>query len=216
MSLKNNFEDLKKELPSHVTLAAVSKTHTAEKILELYELGQRIFAENKVQEILEKKDRLPSDIQWHMIGHLQSNKVKQIAPFVHTIQSVDSEKILQLISREAEKNERTIEVLLQVKIAEEDTKYGLEISETKELYLQYLQGAFPRVKVKGLMGMATLTEDENQIAREFQFLKRLFDQLSLSVPLEVLSMGMTSDYPIAIKEGANLVRIGSALFGNRN
>jgi hypothetical protein len=150
-----------------------------------------------------------------LIGHLQTNKVKYIAAFIDTIQSVDSEKLLEEINKQAEKYQRKIKILLQVKIAAEDTKFGLEVSEAKELYLKYLQNKFPNVEIKGLMGMATFTEDKNQIKNEFLFLKRLFDSLSVQQPLAVLSMGMSDDFPLAIECGANSVRVGSAIFGNR-
>lgn len=213
--IAEQYQAVKSALPSDITLVAVSKTHSADKIRQVYDLGQRIFAENKVQELVEKAPLLPKDIQWHLIGHLQTNKIKYIADFVDTIQSVDSEKLLSEINKHAGKHQRIIKVLLQVKIAEEDTKSGMEISETKELFLKWLQGSFPNVKIMGLMGMATFTDDEAQIEREFRFLKRLYDQLSLQHPLSVLSMGMSGDYPLAIACGANSVRIGSAIFGNR-
>lgn len=213
--IAEQYQAVKSALPSDITLVAVSKTHSADKIRQVYDLGQRIFAENKVQELVEKAPLLPKDIQWHLIGHLQTNKVKYIADFVDTIQSVDSEKLLSEINKHAGKHQRIIKVLLQVKIAEEDTKSGMEISETKELFLKWLQGSFPNVKIMGLMSMATFTDDEAQIEREFRFLKRLYDQLSLQHPLSVLSMGMSGDYPLAIACGANSVRIGSAIFGNR-
>ncbi len=213
--IAEQYQAVKSALPSDITLVAVSKTHSADKIRQVYDLGQRIFAENKVQELVEKAPLLPKDIQWHLIGHLQTNKVKYIADFVDTIQSVDSEKLLSEINKHAGKHQRIIKVLLQVKIAEEDTKSGMEISETKELFLKWLQGSFPNVKIMGLMGMATFTDDEAQIEREFRFLKRLYDQFSLQHPLSVLSMGMSGDYPLAIACGANSVRIGSAIFGNR-
>lgn len=215
MSLKENYENILKQLPQGVELVAVSKTHTAEKIKEVYDFGQKIFGENKVQELVEKAPLLPKNIQWHLIGHLQTNKVKYIAEFVDTIQSVDSEKLLTEINRQAEKFNRKIKVLLQVKIAEEDTKFGMEISETKELFLKWLQGSFSNIEITGLMGMATFTEDEAQIRREFSFLKRLYDQLSLQKPLKTLSMGMSGDFPIAIECGATSVRVGSAIFGER-
>lgn len=213
--IAEQYQAVKSALPSDITLVAVSKTHSTDKIRQVYDLGQRIFAENKVQELVEKAPLLPKDIQWHLIGHLQTNKVKYIADFVDTIQSVDSEKLLLEINKHAGKHQRIIKVLLQVKIAEEDTKSGMEISETKELFLKWLQGSFPNVKIMGLMGMATFTDDEAQIEREFRFLKRLYDQLSLQHPLSVLSMGMSGDYPLAIACGANSIRIGSAIFGNR-
>lgn len=213
--IAEQYQAVKSALPSDITLVAVSKTHSTDKIRQVYDLGQRIFAENKVQELVEKAPLLPKDIQWHLIGHLQTNKVKYIADFVDTIQSVDSEKLLSEINKHAGKHQRIIKVLLQVKIAEEDTKSGMEISETKELFLKWLQGSFPNVKIMGLMGMATFTDDEVQIEQEFRFLKRLYDQLSLQHPLSVLSMGMSGDYSLAIACGANSVRIGSAIFGNR-
>lgn len=213
--LAANLQQIKNQLPAHVQLVAVSKTHSAESVKVLYDAGQRIFGENKVQEMLEKMQELPDDIQWHLIGHLQTNKVKYIAPFVSVIQSVDSEKLLHEINRQAEKNNRKIDVLLQVKIASEDTKTGLEVSETKELFLKWLQGEFPHVEIIGLMGMATFTEDANVVKHEFQFLKRLYDQLSLQKKLTTLSMGMSDDFRLAIECDANSVRIGSAIFGHR-
>lgn len=214
--LIENYHQIKNQLPANVQLVAVSKTHPVEAVKVVYDAGQRVFGENKVQEMVEKYEQLPKDIQWHLIGHLQTNKVKYIAPFVSVIQSVDSEKLLREIDKHAEKNQRKIKVLLQVKIAEEDSKTGLEVSETKELFLNYLQGEFPNVEIIGLMGMATFTDDQEQVKREFQFLKRLFDQLSIQKKLEVLSMGMSDDFPLAIECGANSVRVGSAIFGQRN
>ena len=214
--LIENYHQIKNQLPANVQLVAVSKTHPAEAVKVVYDAGQRVFGENKVQEMVEKYELLPKDIQWHLIGHLQTNKVKYIAPFVSVIQSVDSEKLLREINKHAEKNQRKINVLLQVKIAEEDSKTGLEVSETKELFLNYLQGEFPNVEIIGLMGMATFTDDREQVKREFQFLKRLFDQLSIQKKLDVLSMGMSDDFPLAIECGANSVRVGSAIFGQRN
>ncbi len=216
MSIESNFQNVKSKLPTHVTLAAVSKTHPIEPIHELYSLGQRVFAENKVQELVEKEALLPKDIQWHLIGHLQRNKVKFIVPFVDTIQSVDSEKVLREINKQAEKIDRKIKVLLQVKIAQEDTKYGLEVNETKELLMKWKAGEFPFVEIEGLMGMASFVEDQNQVKQEFQFLKHLYDKLSLYYPFKTLSMGMSGDYPLAIECGATLVRVGSALFGARD
>lgn len=215
MEIQENYNLVKSQLPENVQLVAVSKTHPASAIQEVYELGQRVFGENKVQELLEKQPLLPADIQWHLIGHLQTNKVKYIAGFIDTIQSVDSEKLLKEIDKEAAKNNCKIKVLLQVKIAEEETKFGLELYEAKELYLQYLQGEFPNVEITGLMGMATFTDDETQVQKEFSYLKQLFDKLSQQKPLETLSMGMSDDFPLAIKCGANSVRIGSKIFGRR-
>lgn len=212
----NNYEQILKTIPENVELVAVSKTHPAEKIQAIYDLGQRIFGENKVQEMVEKYAFLPQDIKWHIIGHLQTNKVKYIAPFVDLIQSVDSEKLLQEISKQAEKHERTINVLLQVKIAEEETKFGLEINEAKELFQNYMNGQYPNVRIKGLMGMASFTSDHDQVKKEFSLLKQLFDKMSMQQNLETLSMGMSADYVLAIECGANSVRIGSAIFGQRN
>ena len=218
MSLKEvttNYQKIKTSLPPEVQLVAVSKTHPVEKILEVYNLGQRVFGENKVQELREKQPLLPKDIQWHLIGHLQTNKVKYIADFVDTIQSVDSARLLEEIDRQAAKHNRKIKVLLQVKIAEEETKFGLEIHEAKELFTDWLNGNYPNVEIQGLMGMATFTDNKAQVMKEFTFLKQIFDKMSLQKPLKILSMGMSDDYLLAIDCGANSVRIGSAIFGNR-
>ncbi|WP_288437337.1 YggS family pyridoxal phosphate-dependent enzyme [uncultured Chryseobacterium sp.] len=216
MSIKENYKIIKDQLPSHVQLVAVSKTHPVSAVQEVYDLGQKIFGENKVQELMEKAPLLPQDIQWHLIGHLQTNKVKYIAPFINTIQSVDSEKLLAEINKEAGKNDRTIKVLLQVKIAAEETKFGLEISEARDLFQQYIEGKFPHVEVTGLMGMATFTDDEQQVRNEFLILKRLFDELNQLKTIHTLSMGMSDDFPLAIECGANSVRVGSAIFGRRD
>lgn len=216
MSIQENYNDIKSRLPENVELVAVSKTHPTSAIQEVYDLGQKVFGENKVQELVEKYPLLPKDIQWHIIGHLQTNKVKYIAEFVDTIQSVDSEKLLKEINKEAGKYNRTIKVLLQVKIAEEDTKFGLEIEEAKSLFEKFVNGQFENIAITGLMGMATFTEDENQIKKEFSVLKNLFDELSKTRKLETLSMGMSDDFPIAIECGANSVRVGSAIFGRRD
>ena len=216
MSIQENYHKIKAQIPENVELVAVSKFHPVEKIKEVYDCGQKVFGENKVQELLTKVNELPTDIQWHLIGHLQTNKVKYIAPFIDTIQSVDSEKLLLEINKEAEKNTRLIKVLLQVKIAEEETKYGLEIPEIKEIFSNYLEQKYPYVQIIGLMGMATFTDNKNQVKSEFMILKSLFDELSTFKPLEKLSMGMSDDFLLAIECGANSVRIGSAIFGNRN
>lgn len=216
MSIQENYNDIKSRLPENVELVAVSKTHPTSAIQEVYDLGQKVFGENKVQELVEKHPLLPKDIQWHIIGHLQTNKVKYIAEFVDTIQSVDSEKLLKEINKEAGKYNRTIKVLLQVKIAEEDTKFGLETEEAKPLFEKFVNGEFENIAITGLMGMATFTEDENQIKKEFSVLKSLFDELSKTRKLETLSMGMSDDFPIAIECGANSVRVGSAIFGRRD
>lgn len=216
MSIQENFNYIKSQIPENVELVAVSKFHPVEKIQEVYDCGQRVFGENKVQELLTKVDELPTDIQWHLIGHLQTNKVKYIAPFINTIQSVDSEKVLLEINKEAAKNNRIIKVLLQVKIAEEETKYGFEIQEAKEIFSNYLEQKYPNIEIIGLMGMATFTDNRNQVKSEFLVLKSLFDELSTFKKLEKLSMGMSDDFLLAIECGANSVRIGSAIFGVRN
>ncbi|MCD1117097.1 YggS family pyridoxal phosphate-dependent enzyme [Chryseobacterium turcicum] len=216
MSIQNNYKEIKNQLPESVQLVAVSKTHPVSSIQEVYDLGQRVFGENKVQELVEKYPLLPKDIQWHIIGHLQTNKVKYIAEFVDTIQSIDSEKLLKEVNKEAGKHNRKIKVLLQVKIAEEDTKFGLEIEEAKSLFEKFVTGEFENIEITGLMGMATFTEDESQIKKEFSVLKNLFDQLNQTRKLETLSMGMSDDFPIAIECGANSVRVGSAIFGRRD
>lgn len=216
MEIKENYTAIKNQLPAGVQLVAVSKTHPVEAIQEVYNLGQKVFGENKVQELMEKYPLLPQDIQWHLIGHLQTNKVKYIAPFIDTIQSVDSEKLLSEISKEAGKSNRKIKVLLQVKIAEEESKFGLEAAEAKALFQRYLNGEFPNVEITGLMGMATFTDDEEQVKREFSILKGLFDELNTLKTLETLSMGMSDDFPAAIECGANSVRVGSAIFGRRD
>ena len=214
-SIEDNYKEIKSSVPENIELVTVSKTHPAQLVQEVYEMGQRVFAENKVQELVEKYPELPKDIRWHLIGHLQTNKVKYIAEFVDTIQSVDSEKILAEIDKQAAKFQRKIKVLLQVKIAEEDSKYGLEVSEAKNIFKSWLDGAFPNVEITGLMGMATFTDNDDQIVAEFKRLKDLFNELSGIHPLEKLSMGMSGDYKIAIDCGANSVRIGSAIFGSR-
>ncbi|MEO8820686.1 MAG: YggS family pyridoxal phosphate-dependent enzyme [Ginsengibacter sp.] len=208
----------------NVTLVAVSKTKPLEDILELYELGQRDFGENYVQELVEKYQQLPKDIRWHFIGHLQSNKLKLIAPFVSLIQSVDSEKLLKEINKEAKKNERVIDCLLQIHIAKEETKFGFNENEFKEIIKDTDnadgENLFQNISLKGLMGMASLTDDKEIVKKEFQSLKLLFDNCSsLSIPnfqFSIVSMGMSSDYKMAIDEGSNMVRIGSLLFGKRN
>ena len=216
MSIQENYNKIKAQIPANVELVAVSKFHPVEKIKEIYDCGQKVFGENKVQELLTKVNELPADIQWHLIGHLQTNKVKYIAPFIDTIQSVDSEKLLLEINKEAVKNNRKIKVLLQVKIAEEETKYGLEISEAKEIFSNYLEHQYPNIEILGLMGMATFTDNKNQVKSEFLVLKSLFDELSTFKKLETLSMGMSDDFALAIECGSTSVRIGSAIFGVRN
>ncbi len=216
MSIEQNYQDILSQLPQNVKLVAVSKNHPSDKIREVYDLGQKVFGENKVQELLEKHPVLPNDIKWHLIGHLQTNKVKYIAGFVAMIESIDSEKLLKEVDKEASKNNRKINVLLQVKIAKEDTKFGLTTDEAKGIFNKYLEGNFPNIEIKGLMGMASFVDDETQIREEFSILKNLFDELSQLKPLETLSMGMSGDFPLAIECGSNSVRVGSAIFGERN
>jgi PLP dependent protein len=208
----------------NVTLVAVSKTKPVEDILALYNLGQRDFGENYVQELVEKYKQLPKDIRWHFIGHLQSNKVKQIAPFISLIHSVDSEKLLKEINKEAKKNNRIIDCLLQVYIAKEESKFGLNDEELEELITETAatnsMNLFKNISIKGLMGMASFSNDKEVVRKEFQHLKSLFDKYSAFTsphsPFAILSMGMSADYEIAIEEGSNMVRIGSLLFGKRN
>ena len=216
MSIQQNYQAILSQLPQNVKLVAVSKNNPAEKIKEVYDLGQRAFGENKVQELLEKQPVLPNDIEWHLIGHLQTNKVKYIAGFISMIESIDSEKLLKEVDKEALKNNRKINVLLQVKIAKEETKFGLTVDETKDIFNKYLNGNYPNIEIKGLMGMASFVDDETQIREEFSVLKNLFDELSELKPLETLSMGMSGDFPLAIDCGSNSVRVGSAIFGERN
>ena len=216
MSIQQNYQAILSQLPENVKLVTVSKTNPAEKIKEVYDLGQRAFGENKVQELLEKQPVLPNDIEWHLIGHLQTNKVKYIAGFISMIESIDSEKLLKEVDKEALKNNRKINVLLQVKIAKEETKFGLTVDETKDIFNKYLKGNYPNIEIKGLMGMASFVDDESQIREEFSILKNLFDELSELKPLETLSMGMSGDFPLAIDCGSNSVRVGSAIFGERN
>ena len=200
----------------NVTLVAVSKTKPVEDILALYDLGQRDFGENYVQELIEKEQTLPKDIRWHFIGHLQSNKVKQIISFVHLIHGVDSLKLLQEINKQAEKINKVINVLLQIHIAEEETKFGLNEDELSEVITQLNNATMKHVNVIGLMGMATNTDDEQQIHKEFKQLKSLQQKLiTYNVQLTTLSMGMTADYTIAIEEGSTMIRVGSLIFGER-
>ncbi len=217
---KEVYQRIKSELDSKgVSLVAVSKTKPVEDILELYNLGHRDFGENYVQELAEKAEALPKDIRWHFIGHLQSNKVKYIAPFVHLIHGVDSLKLLQEINKQAAKNNRIISCLLQVYIAKEETKFGLDETELEELWRSTLINQFSNIQITGLMGMASFTDDKNLIRNEFKSLKSIFEKYSLpqtlNLKLQTLSMGMSSDYQIAVEEGSNMVRIGSLLFGER-
>lgn len=221
MSIPEQLVKLKSELPQHVKLIAVSKTHPASVIMEAYNAGHKIFGENRVQELLSKYDEMPKDIEWHLIGHLQTNKVKYIAPFVSLIHSVDSLKLLSVIDKEAQKCNRVIDCLLQVYIASEETKFGLSADELHELLQNPEFEKLQNVRVCGLMGMATFTDNMEQVRMEFRFLKNLFNEVKQTYfqnhPwFKELSMGMSSDYHIAIEEGSTMVRIGSNIFGHRS
>ena len=213
MSIADQLVSIKSKLPETVTLVAVSKTKPNTDILAAYTAGQRVFGENKVQELVKKQEELPKDIQWHMIGHLQRNKVKFIAPFVTLIHGVDNLKLLQEIDKRAAQNNRKIDCLLQVHIAKEDTKFGFGIQELKEVLLA--TSSFKNISIVGLMGMATFTDDNNQIKEEFKSLKTVFDSIK-NDNITTLSMGMSGDYPLAIEQGSTMVRVGSAIFGHRN
>jgi pyridoxal phosphate enzyme (YggS family) len=215
MDIKDKTKALIDSLPSHVTLVAVSKTKSVEEISQAYEAGQRVFGENKIQEMTSKWEELPKDIAWHMIGHVQSNKVKYMAHFVDLIHGVDSFKLLKEIQKQAIKHDRTIRCLIQIRIAEEETKFGLPEEELETL----LKAAedLPNVQIAGLMGMATFTDNQNQITFEFNKLKDLYDKVkSSSASMNTLSMGMSGDYSIAIECGSNMIRVGSKIFGERN
>jgi PLP dependent protein len=219
---KENYSRISEELKSkNITLVAVSKTKLAEDILELYKMGHRDFGENYVQELEEKHDQLPKDIRWHFIGHLQSNKIKYIASFVHLIHGIDSFKLLKEVDKQAKKINRTIDVLLQVHIAQEETKFGLGENELNDLFNDHSRQleSLRNVNIKGVMGMASFIDDKEKVSKEFKYLKRLFDKHSSSESanrnFEVLSMGMSGDYTIAIEEGTTMVRIGSLIFGER-
>ena len=219
MQIADTIRALQAELGSACRLIAVSKTQPDEKIMEAYDAGQRLFGENKVQDLTAKADRLPKDIEWHMIGHLQRNKVRYIAPFVHLIHSVDSLRLLEEINKQGEKFNRIIPCLLQIHIAAEETKFGFDRQELMEALPAIAKMKW--VTIRGLMGMATLTEDINRIRTEFRQLKQLFDELKTSatspnLEMQELSMGMSSDYRIAVEEGSTLVRIGTTIFGARH
>lgn len=220
MSIAANLQRIKEQIPSGVTLVAVSKTHDNNAIMEAYRAGQLIFGENKVQELAQKFDTLPKDIQWHMIGHMQSNKVKYIIPFVSLIHGVDSLKLLQVINKEGQKHQRIIPCLLQVHIAKEETKFGFSSDELLQLSPQTI-AELPFVEIQGLMGMATFTDNIHQVKDEFRTLKHLFDQLKAGIfhqspQFTTLSMGMSDDFRIAIDQGSTMVRVGSSIFGTRD
>jgi PLP dependent protein len=220
MSIKENLLQIKSSLPPEITLIVVTKTHPVEKLMEVYEAGHKIFGENKVQEMVDKYEKLPKDIEWHLIGHLQTNKVKYIAPFVSLIHSVDSLKLLQEINKQALKNNQVINCLLQIYIASEETKFGLSFEEASQLILSEELKKLQNIKILGFMGMASNTLDKRIIESEFQSLKSFYDGYSRKkadtfIPT-ILSMGMSSDYEIAIKEGSNMIRVGSLIFGERS
>ena len=221
MKISNNLKKILRELPSNVKLIAVSKTKTAQNILEAYDAGQKVFGENKVQELVSKHEQLPKDIEWHLIGHLQRNKVKYIAGFVNLIHSVDSLKLLKAIDKEAIKNNRVINCLLQIHIAQEETKYGLSIEETSDLLKSEDFNQIKNIHITGLMGMATFTEDISLIRDEFKTLVNLHKDLKSNYfkdkpEFKEISLGMSKDYNIAIEGGSTMVRIGSLIFGERN
>jgi hypothetical protein len=213
---KEAYKSIIAELGDKVTLVAVSKTKPAEDILALYDLGQKDFGENYVQELVSKAEQLPNDIRWHFIGHLQSNKVKLIASFVHLIHGIDSIKLLKEVNKQGEKTNRVINCLAQVHIAEEETKFGLNEKELNKMLGNLNNQPLTHVNLLGLMGMASFTDDMKKVRAEFKKLNRLYDDLQISnLKLQILSMGMSGDYKIAIEEGSNMVRIGSLIFGER-
>ena len=220
MSITKNLTEIKSQLPTHVTLVAVSKTKPVSDLMEAYNAGQRIFGENKIQEMTEKWEQMPKDIEWHMIGHVQTNKVKFMAEYVSLIHGVDSLKLLQEINKQAKKYNRVIDCLLQIHIAEEETKFGLDEEELNHILTYDDFKSLENIKIVGLMGMATFTENQNQIEKEFNHLKTIFDKVAASKDainrVSILSMGMSGDYQLAISCGSTMVRIGSSIFGNRN
>jgi pyridoxal phosphate enzyme (YggS family) len=221
MSIQNNLRSIQAVLPENITLVAVSKTKPISDLMEAYEAGQRVFGENKIQEMSEKWEAMPKDIQWHMIGHVQTNKVKYMAPFVSLIHGVDSLKLLQEINKQAQKNNRVIDCLLQVYIAEEESKFGLDEEELSEVLkqVQHDKNELNHIRIVGLMGMATFTSNQTQVEKEFSRLKTIFDQYAnlntKNCQLNTLSMGMSGDYQLAIECGSTMVRIGSSIFGGR-
>ena len=216
MTIKNNLIDLKTTLPEEVTLVAVSKTKPIFDLMEAYNAGQRIFGENKVQEMVEKYHQMPKDIQWHMIGHLQRNKVKYMAEFVDLIHGVDGLKLLKEINKQAQKHQRVIKCLLQIKIATEDSKFGMTTTDAYNLLQSDDLNTLEHIQIKGVMGMASFTQDQKQIKLEFEALKQCFDSLKTIHPtLDIISMGMSGDYALAMDCGSTMIRIGSGIFGTR-
>lgn len=220
MSVSQNLEKLKASVPEDVVVVAVSKTKPDDMIMEAYDSGHKIFGENKVQDLVAKYERLPKDIEWHMIGHLQRNKVKYIAPFVSLIHGVDSLKLLKEINKQGKKEKRVMNCLLQIKIAKEDSKFGLDAKEAENILTSGSLEDLNFVKICGLMGMATFTSDEDQIKKEFDYLSSTFRNFKLidssNSEMKILSMGMSGDYKIAIDCGSNMIRVGSSIFGERN
>lgn len=219
--ITQNIKKFKSKIPENLTLVAVSKTKPIEDLQEAYDAGQRVFGENKIQEMVDKYDALPKDIQWHMIGHLQSNKVKYMAHFVDLIHGVDKFKTLKEINKQAKKHDRIINCLLQAKIAKEDTKFGLSFDEIEEILTSKELVELTHIKITGFMGMATFTENQEQLTEEFSALKTFFDSQKQKTncnncQLQILSMGMSGDYELAIKNGSTMIRVGSSIFGHRN
>ena len=214
-SIAENLKKVRTTLPPDVSLVAVSKTKPDEAISEAYSTGHRIFGENKVQEMTQKWERLPKDIQWHMIGHLQTNKVKYIAPYVALIHSLDRVKLAKEINRQGQRYRRVIDCLIQIKIAKEEEKHGFNLDQANAFLDEITRDTWPNLRVRGVMGMATFTQDTKQIQQEFSVLKTFFEQNKTKHKLETLSMGMSADYPIALDLGSNMIRIGSAIFGAR-
>ena len=215
MSIADNKLRFRESIPPHVTLVAVSKTKPVADLMEAYEAGQRIFGENKIQEMTEKWEEMPKDIQWHMIGHVQTNKVKFMAPFVSLVHAVDRIKLLKEINKQALANNRVIDVLIQVKIAREDSKFGMAVDDVISLFQSKELDNYPNVNVVGLMGMATFTDDQRQVQAEFELLEGLFLRFRESANLTILSSGMSGDYKLAIDNGSTMIRVGSSIFGAR-
>lgn len=217
--ITENITQFRKAIDEHVTLVAISKTKPVEDIREAYEAGQRDFGENRIQEMAEKHEQLPDDIRWHMVGHVQGNKIKYMAPFVYMVHGIDKAKRLKVLNKEAAKNERVIDCLLQIHIAQEDTKFGFDEKEAAEVMENEPEKKYPNVRIRGLMGMATLTDNDLQVRNEFRGLYQLFSKIKteLGAPhFDTLSMGMSGDYQLALDENSNMIRIGSAIFGKRD
>lgn len=216
MNITENLNKFRNEIPDHVNLVAISKTKPTSDIEEAYKAGQRVFGENKIQEMSDKWEMLPKDIQWHMVGHVQTNKVKDMAEYVSLIHSADRPKLFKEVNKQAKKVDRTISVLLQVKIAEEDSKFGMDYDKAEQFLGENKISDYPNVKLLGLMGMATFTDDKAQVSKEFKILQDLYDRFKDSNNLSVLSMGMSGDYQLAIENGSTMIRIGSSIFGKRD